>query len=373
MSEPIDGFRYISYIASRWRWIAASCALAIGAALALGAALPREFTATARIVIEPPAGGDTRATLTALSPIYLESLKTYEAFASSDSLFEKAIERFGLRAKFARRSIESLKKGILKAGIVRNTRILEVSATLPDPHTAQALAQFVAESTVTLNRSLASEGDLDLIRGVETEEAQARSQLDQVDARWVQLQTAEPVMDLQASVEASSDLRAKLYEQLLGAESELAGATARAKDAAATELPQIRADETDTRVRKEELAREIAGLDKQAAERDKLLGARMAHRDRLEAERKAAQAAFSTVETRLTQARGDAGYRGERLKIIDPGVVPERPSSPNMPLYLLAALIAGVGLPVFFFAVEINFQETRIRSRRSLHSLVRNE
>ena len=54
---------------------------------------------------------------------------------------------------------------------------------------------------------------------------------------------------------------------------------------------------------------------------------------RLEAERKAAQAAYSTIQTRLTQAQGDAGYRGERLKIIDPGVIPERPSSPNLQLY----------------------------------------
>ncbi len=373
MSEPIDGFRYISYIASRWRWIAASSALALAIALAIGFAMPRQYTATARIVIEPPAGGDTRATMTAVSPIYLESLKTYEAFASSDSLFGKALERFGLRAKFAQRSIESLKKGILKAGIVRNTRILEVSATLPDPHTAQALAQFVAESTVALNRSLATEGDLDLIHGLEAEEAQARAALEQVDARWAQLQTAEPVADLQALIESSSELRSKLFEQILDAQSAIAEAAAREKQAPASELPQIRTEANDARARKDELARQVESLDKQAAEREKLLGSRTAHRDRLEAERKAAQAAFSAIEIRLTQARGDAGYRGERLKIIDPGVVPERPSSPNMPLYLLAALLAGVALPVCYFAVEINFQETNIRSRRSLHSLSRSE
>lgn len=378
MSEPIDAIRYISYIASRWRWILASSVVALAAAFAIGAAMPRQYTATARIVIEPPAGGDTRVATTAVSPIYLESLKTYEAFAASDSLFQKAIDRFGLRAGLGARPIESLKKSILKAGIVRNTRILEISATLPDPRKAQAVAQFIAESTAALNRSLASEGDLDLIQGIETEEAQARKRMEGIDAQWAQLQSAEPVAQLQSSMESSAELRAKLVDELLGAQSEIAGAAARQKQATAEELPQIHRDESEAQSRVVELRHQIDDLDKQAAERERLLGLRTAHRDELEAERKAAQAAYSTVETRLTQARGDAGYRGERLKIIDPGVIPERPSSPNLPLYLFAALLAGLALPVFYFAVEINFREAcfpeeRPHPRRSFHSLARRE
>lgn len=378
MSEPIDAIRYISYIASRWRWMLASCAIALITAFALGAILPRQYTATARIVIEPPAGGDTRVATTAVSPIYLESLKTYEAFASSDSLFQKAIDRFGLRATSGARPIESLKKNILKAGLVRNTRILEISATLPDPRKAQAVAQFTAESTAALNRSLASEGDQDLIQGIEAEQTQARERLESVDARWAQLQTNEPVGQLQSEMEASSELRGKLVDELLGAQAELAGAVAREKQAAGDELAQIRREEGETQSRVSELRREIDDMDKKSSARERLLGARVAHRDQLDAERKAAQTAYSTIQTRLTQARGDAGYRGERLKIIDPGVVPERPSSPNLPLYLFAALLGGLALPVFYFAVEINFreagfQEERPRPRRSLHSVARGE
>ena len=378
MGEPIDAIRYISYIASRWRWMLASCGIALAAAFAFGAILPPQYTATARIVIEPPAGGDTRVATTAVSPIDLESLKTYEAFAASDSLFEKAIDRFGLRNGAGAHPIESLKKRILKAGLVRNTRILEISATLPDPRKAQAVAQFVAESTAALNRSLASEGDQDLIQGIETEQTQARERLEGVDARWAQLQTSEPVGQLQSEMESSSELRVKLVDELLGAQAELAGAGAREKQAAGDELAQIRREEGETQSRVSELRREIDDMDKQGAAREKLLGARLAHRDQLDAERKAAQAAYSSIQTRLTEARGDAGYRGERLKIIDPGVVPERPSSPNLPLYLFAALLAGLALPVFYFAIEINFWETGFqeenpRTRRSLHSVARGE
>ena len=373
MSEPIDAFRYMSYIASRWRWIAGCCAAAMLAAFAIGSVMTRQYTATARIVIDPPAGADLRAATTAVSPIYLESLKTYEAFASSDNLFQNAVDHFGLRSLFGARSIESLKKGVLKVGIVKNTRILEISATLPDPKKAQALAQFVAESTTSLNRTLASQGDLDLIRGIAAEEAKARQNLDRVNARSAQLQASEPVADLQAGVEASSDLRGKLMEQLLDAQAELAGAAAREKKAPETELPQIRNEQAEAQARVEELRRQVTDLDKRSAERDKLLGIRTAHLEQIESERKGAQTSFSAIEARLLQARGDVGYRGERLTIIDSGVVPERPSAPNMPLYLFAALLVGLALPVFYFAVEINFRETRMPPRRGLRAMASNE
>ena len=57
------------------------------------------------------------------------------------------------------------------------------------------------------------------------------------------------------------------------------------------------------------------------------------------------------------------GYRGERLKIIDPGIVPERPSSPNVPLNLAAALLLGLVLPILYLAIELNFQERRAIGR----------
>ena len=76
--------------------------------------MERQFTATARIVIEPPAGTDLRAAM-AVSPIYLESLKTYELFAASDSLFVGAAQHFHLVSPAGSQAIESLKRGILSA------------------------------------------------------------------------------------------------------------------------------------------------------------------------------------------------------------------------------------------------------------------
>src|SRR5262245_30984696 len=105
MAETFDVFRYMSYLRLRWRWIAATCAIAVTLAVGMTLALPKQYTATVRIVVEPPAGTDLRSAM-AVSPIYLESLRTYEHFASSDSLFRDAIDKLGLRQSIKAPPIE---------------------------------------------------------------------------------------------------------------------------------------------------------------------------------------------------------------------------------------------------------------------------
>jgi uncharacterized protein involved in exopolysaccharide biosynthesis len=90
-----------------------------------------------------------------------------------------------------------------------------------------------------------------------------------------------------------------------------------------------------------------------------LLAGRIAKRDRLEAERTASQEAYTTVETRISNERSDRGYRSERLKIIDPGIVPEQPSAPNVPLRVLAALLLGLVAPVIYLTLELSYRTQR--------------
>jgi uncharacterized protein involved in exopolysaccharide biosynthesis len=45
--------------------------------------------------------------------------------------------------------------------------------------------------------------------------------------------------------------------------------------------------------------------------------------------------------------------------------VPEKPSSPNLPLNLVGALLAGLVLPILYLTLEMSFQEQRAASRRS--------
>jgi uncharacterized protein involved in exopolysaccharide biosynthesis len=289
----------------------------------------------------------------AVSPIYLESLKTYEHFADSDSLFQKAVRRFELEGS----PIESLKRRVLTVQLVRNTRILEISATLPDPKKAQALARFLAESTVEINRAAVSENDQDLQRGIEQQARELRTRLQETDAAWARGVAAEPLLGLQSAMEQAAELRSKIEEQVQSAELEIADINERAKTVA--DPTELHKQESNARARLAQMQRQIQDLDRQAAEREKLLATRQAHRDQLDAERKSGQAALAGIDVRLREARGETGFRGERLKIIDPGIVPERPSSPNLPLNVAAALLAGLVLPILYLTLEMSFHVRR--------------
>lgn len=340
--------------------------MALVLSLAVSLILPRQYTATARIIIEPPGGADPRASVS-VSPVYLESLKTYEQFASSDSLFQKAIDEFHLRAAVGGRSIESLKKNVLKVGIVRNTRILEIDATLPDAHLAQQLAKSMAESTVGLSRSLATDGDQDLIRGVSQQEKELRTRLDGIETAWARLAADEPVTDLQSETANTAELRATLQQQMLGTEQEVADATQRHKTAGEAERVEAGKESANATARLEEIRRQLQAMDQQSKERERVLAVRIAHRDKLEADRKSAEASLAAVQNRLGEVRAASGFRGEQLRIIDPGVVPERPSSPNLPLNVLAAFLLGLGLPVLYLTLELNYQERSVTARRNVY------
>jgi uncharacterized protein involved in exopolysaccharide biosynthesis len=334
-SESVNTYRYLSFLGSRWRFIAATCAVAVILALSVTLTRSKMYTATCRILIEPPAGTDIRSAL-GVSPIYLESLKTYEHFASSDSLFLRALDRFQLRQRFPDRPIEALKAAILKVGMVRDTKILEVNVTLPDPKIAQALAQYLGEETVKLSRSVDEEADQELAQTIGKQEADAQARLDRSEAAWTSALAHQPVDRLQQETQSAGDLKSSLQRQLLDAEAD-------ASEAA----------------RADTLRKQLAQVDRDLAAKEELLSQRLAERDRLDAERSASQEAFTTVETRLSQVRSDRGYRSERLKIIDPGIVPERPSAPNLPLRLMAALLLGLVVPVIYLTLELSYRTQR--------------
>ena len=365
MPDSFDAFRYIGYMRTRWRLIGASCAIAAIIAMTVSIIVPRQYTATANIVIDPPAGTDLRSAM-AVSPVYLESLKTYEEVASGDSIFQQAVDKLDLRSEFGPRPLESLKSKVLRVEIVRNTRVLQISGTLRDPRKAQALAQLVAESTIKLTRSMFSEGDKDLLQGIEHQEADAQKRLDEIQKEWADSLTNEPMNLLETNLKSADALRSTLQTQVVDVEQEIADAAERETHAPASEAAEIHKELTNARARLDETQKQIQSLDKQRDEWEKQWAARGARRDKIDADRKAAQAALSALQARLRDARGDAGYRGERLRLLDPGIVPEKPSSPNVPLNVGVAFLLGLLLPTIYLTLQMAYQEQRAGGRRSV-------
>jgi capsular polysaccharide biosynthesis protein len=281
MPENFEMFRFLDHLRGRWRVIAVACGTAAAIALIAAFLTPNRYTSTAHVLIEPPAGSDPRGAM-AVSPIYLESLKSYELVASGDRLFLDAIDHFKLPIGG---SVERLKRAVLKVTIPRNTKVLEISATLHDPAQAQALALYIAEQTVKLARDVSADTERDLL-------ADAQKELDE----------------------------AQLH--LNGLES---GSTAAAPAESASRTVQ----------------------------------------------RDAARAAVYAAVEHLVQVRSTAGGRGERLKIIDSGVVPQQPSWPNIPLMLLVAVLVALVGSLLYLTLEFNYRLERPAAPRTVAPLAR--
>jgi len=344
MPEPVNTYRYLSYLGSRWRFIAVTCLIAVSVTLGVDLARTKQYTATCRILIEPPASTDSRTVL-GISPVYLESLKTYEQFAGSDSLFLSALEQFHLRQEFPNGRIESLKKRILKVGMVRDTKIMEIDVTLPDPNTAHALAKYLGEAAVNLSRQVERGAEEELTETAEKQAAAARTRLDRSEAAWMRLATQHPVEALEQETKNGEAVATSLEQQLLGAEAD------------ASDPQEVYS--AGARARAQTLRKQLAEVRRNLAAQEALLARRTAERDRAKAERTDSLANYSAMEKRLNQVRSDPGYRNERLTVIDGGIVPEQPSAPNIPLHIFAALLLGLAAPLIYLTMELSYRTQR--------------
>src|SRR5712692_8279795 len=193
MPDPFDAYQFLTHLRARWRLPVIVVTAAVVTSLAISLALPKEYTAQTLLVIEPPAGTDPRAS-TAVSPIYLESLKTYEHFASSDQLFAQTVERFQLRERRLVTSLEGLKRSVLDVEIPRNTKILQISVTLSNPQKAHDVAFYIAEETIKLNRKANRAGDEDLLQDAQKSLARAYRRLAEAEAARNRFRKSSPTV-----------------------------------------------------------------------------------------------------------------------------------------------------------------------------------
>jgi succinoglycan biosynthesis transport protein ExoP len=348
--QQFDLFEYLGYLRRRWLFCAVACAVAFAVSAGISLTLPKQYTATASILIDVSGAADPRAS-TAVSPVYMESLRTYEHFAESDSLFLEALDRFHLRDENPKASVDSLKRRVLKVTKPRDTKILQVSATLGDPIKAQALAQYVAERTVDLNGKLVRQSDQSIVDEAQRQLDAARNKTLQTEKAMEQETAREPYEALQAEVDNLVELQARLRRDLLQARVDVADYTAQGNQ---RELTAVRA-------RVEVLEKQVADINRELIVKEKTAAERRARVDALSADLKAARAMSQAAEGRLSDVRSSAGTRSERLRIIDPGIVPQQPSSPSRTLIVIVAVFVGAVLAWLYLTVAFNF---RVHARR---------
>jgi uncharacterized protein involved in exopolysaccharide biosynthesis len=361
-ADEFDAFAFITYSRSRWRAAIISTGVAVALAAAVTWMLPNRYTATTSILIEPPAGNDPRGA-TAVSAIYLESLKTYEHFASSDTLFAQALDHLKLRNAYRREPIESLKKQVLRVSKLRDTKVLEISATLADPGKAQALAQYIAEQSVGLSKSLDDRSQKDLSEETLKFLEDASNRVHQAEQARNQFLDNSPVVTLEERVAGDLKLRSQIQGDLSYARTELAeyeAQFAHPSGASNSATPEsLSQGIISERASIEALERQGKELDQSLTQNGLVVEQRRHQRDVLDSELQAARAQYESARIKNSEILSSSAFRGERLDIIDPGVVPQQPSSPNLPLNIaIAFLMSALGWLLY---VAIGFSYSRMR------------
>ena len=365
MAETFDPLEYLNFLATRWKFAAICVGTALAVAAAVCALTPNQYTATATLMIEPAAASDPRAAA-AVSPIYLESLKSYEQFAASDSQFLKACEKFGLLTGPKPPSVESLKRRVLRVDKLKDTKVLQISVTLPDPRKAQAVAQFLAEETVSLNRSIALDNDRRALGALRTQLEDARVALDRtrVDQARVMAQ-AQPA--LWQEIRALADVLQGLEERSAEAAVETAELTARASvySPSFPEQEDVRGHLAGTQARQKQLDLERSAIEKRIAQKSEALAAIDVRRDTATAELSSAETAYRDLQKREAELSSSAGLRTEQLRIVDPGIVPQRPSYPEPGLVLAAALLLSLMAALAWLTLQYGLarQKGRVEPR----------
>ncbi|HLH40717.1 MAG TPA: hypothetical protein VKX39_16325 [Bryobacteraceae bacterium] len=362
--EQFDPVAFGRFARSRWKVITGAVAASVAFSAIASLLLPRRYTATASLIIELPAGSDPRAAA-ALSPVYLESLKTYEHFAASDSLFQDAIRQLGIRPRAPRKTIESLKSSVLRITRPASTRVLDISVTLGNPVEAQRLAQYLAERTVDLNRSIQARSSAGLERQSQAIYEAAAARLERANRAREDFSRSHPVEALSAGIQNMTELRFDLQRNLQEAEASLEDLQARAADS--NNAPEI----AGMRARVAALKRQDRDLGKKIDADSAALENLRETRDQLDAEQQSARAEATAARNRWDELRSSLAYQGERVSVLDPGTVPEQPSFPNLPLNAAVALVLSLGGSLFWAAARYGYQRfpAETERRKNVYSL----
>jgi uncharacterized protein involved in exopolysaccharide biosynthesis len=355
-SDTIDISGFARYLYQRRKFIVLTSTVAVALAGIASFLTPFKYTATASILIEPPAGNDPRGAM-AVSTVYLESLKTYERFAASDSLFRQALAQLDLRSEYSGVPIESLKRRMLKVEKPKDEKILEISATLPDKRKAQQLAEYIADQTIAMNRSFENHSIAAISRDATDLVQAAQATLQQTRLKKEKFLREQPVAPVEEELAIMADLKVRAERNLADAQVELAATLARIKSQPADQgsgsvtKDDVAAVQAQVRV----LEEQSRTLGRRVAETSAALENRKQNREVLEKEMQAAQAQYEAAVNRRTELLSSESFRGERLEVIDPGVIPERPSSPNIALNLALALLASMSCSILYLAFRFAY------------------
>jgi len=265
-----------------------------------------------------------------------------------------------LRRKFVGVGIEAIKRRVLKVSKPTNTKIIEISVTLDDPDNAHKLAKYLAEQAVALNRKLSDGSADDLLKQTRASQQAAALRLKNAQEARNEFSKNEPVSSLDSEVSNAGDLKLDIERHLSEARAEVADLLAQQQsfhpgDGNEAQAQWTAREAAAAQARVATLEGQHRDLSKAMAEKASLLDQRKERREMLDIELKAAHAEFESATTKLNDIQSSAAFRGERLEIMDPGIVPQRPSFPNTPVIVLVSFLAALLSALVYLALRFGY------------------
>jgi len=179
---------------------------------------------------------------------------------------------------------------------------------------------------------------------------------------------------LATEVENATSLKAEVDQELAKAKAELADNLAQRQalqpgDQSDTQAQWMDIEIAAARARTENLESQDSGLLKLTADKGLVLEQLKHQQESLDAELKQARANAEAARAKLSDLQASAAFRGERLDILDPGIVPQRPSSPNIPLNLAVAALLSLTASLAYLLVRFSYARVRALRTDPVYSL----
>jgi capsule polysaccharide export protein KpsE/RkpR len=235
---------------------------------------------------------------------------------------------------------------------LKDSKILQIQATLPDPAKAAAVAQFIAAEVLNLSHKTGAGTDLEMERNADRHLIHWQDTYRKAIDAYTEFSGKWPVEALQGEIASMQDVASRTLRAAIEAEADSEDYAAREKSSGnsgdGNELRFLHQEAAARKARAGILRRQASELQTSLAAKGAELSKRTAQRSRLEAEAKMAQTGMDAEARHVREIRDAAGGRGEVLTVIDPGIVPQRPSSPNIVLNAIVCAFVALALSLFY-------------------------
>jgi uncharacterized protein involved in exopolysaccharide biosynthesis len=295
--------------------------------------LPRTYKATVTLLISESKMGIDGVLSSYFNPRFYY---TFEGLVNNKDLALRAMKKFNLDKPPYEMKLETFLEQ-LDVGLVRNTRLINLSVAFKDPQMAADLANFIAQESVSLNQKI---NDDEARKATEFMREQVTSMeeiMEKNEKKLKDYKQEAKIKELETDVETLLYTKADLKLRLLDARIKRAEITATSQ-LSSSDTPDEKSStmvEIDALITS--LDKMIKDVEKELDVKQKLLAEREMRLESLMTLFDADQTAYRRINTRFGENATRVSEKFQEIHIIDPAVPPYFAEWPRKKLLTIIA------------------------------------